>query len=284
MIAVCTNPYRDIGFSVTNKAVSTLKKAGYQVSVCPVFSDSSADDLIYPKGSVELKSVAEDCTLAVAVGGDGTILSVSRELTDFNVPILGINMGTMGFLCSLSPEQTDWTDYLLKAANGELYKSSRMMLSAEVFRGGQQILVDTALNDIVIHGYGECVCIYVYVNGNLINSFNGDGIVVASPTGSTGYSMSAGGPIVDPTANNLIITPICAHSLSARSYVFSSEKEVKLIVQRQYNRRAYLASDGYNLLDINDQDIIIIRKSKSDTVLYESDETSFYSAISEKLN
>ena len=279
MIAVCTNPYRDVDYEVTKTAVNVLEQNGYEVVVCPVFSDSSE----ISDGYASLKDVAGKCTLAVALGGDGTILSVTRDLIGFNVPVLGINMGTMGFLCSVSPEQTDWTEILLKAAAGSLFLSKRMMLDAEVFRNGELIIKDTALNDIVVHGYGECIKTQIYINGNLINTLNGDGIVVASPTGSTGYSMSAGGPIVEPTANNLIITPICAHSLSARSYVFSPNEEVRLVIERQLNRRAYLASDGYNLLDVNNNDCVVIRQSKSVARLYEANESSFYSSISEKL-
>lgn len=284
MIAICPNPYRDLGLSYTSTVISFLESKGYPVCVCPAFGGE--DDGVLPTGLNYrvLSEVAEECSLAVVIGGDGTILSVTRTLTGYNIPVFGINMGTMGFLCCTAPGDEDCFDLLLSAAAGTCYSSVRMMLDLKLLRDNQCIVTDTALNDLVVHGYGDCITVDIYINGSLINSFNGDGIVVSTPTGSTGYSMSAGGPIVEPAASNLIVTPICAHSLSARSYVFSDSDEVKLEVRKEHNRRAYISSDGNNISDINNNDILIISKSKHSTVLLDSDHLSFFRKISEKLS
>ena len=285
MIAICPNPYRDTDYLLTRKVYSLFSNAGYETCICPVFSNESEYDTSFDEVPVcNLNDIASSCSMAVAIGGDGTILNVVRELIGKNVPVYGVNMGTMGFLCCSSPKDDGWEESLLKAASGNLYSSKRIMLDVSVMRDGKCILTDTALNDIVIHGYGDCITIKVFINGNMINSFNGDGIVISTPTGSTGYSMSAGGPIVEPSASDIILTPICAHSLSARSFVFNSDKEISLHVERQEQRRAYLSSDGVNVMDLANADDLVISRSAYTTVLFDSSDVSFFNKISEKLS
>jgi NAD+ kinase len=159
-----------------------------------------------------------------------------------------------------------------------------MLLDIKVFREDACIYVDYALNDAVLHGYIDCIQTDVFINDVMIKSYFGDGIIVSTPTGSTGYSMSAGGPIVEPSAENFIITPICAHSLSARSYVFSSDNQVKIQAERLHGRRAYLSVDGGESLELMNGDSIIISRSSCHFSILERDRYSYYENISNKLS
>ena len=205
MIAICPNPFRDTELKITRHAIQLLQDAGFETAVCPVFAEK--DDGVIPKDipSFQLREVARDCTLILVIGGDGTILAASRQIHGTEVPLLGVNLGTKGFMSALEPENID---LIVNAARGEYKISRRMMLDVALLRDGKAIYTDCALNDAVIHGYGECVKITAWCNGERMTSFSGDGVIISTPTGSTGYSMSAGGPIVEPGTANMILSPI----------------------------------------------------------------------------
>ena len=150
-------------------------------------------------------------------------------------------------------------------------------------RGGEQILRDRALNDVVLHGYGDCIQITARCNGNRITSFSGDGVILATPTGSTGYSMSAGGPIVEPNAENIIISPICAHMMSSRSFVLGPDSVITIEMAKLHTRRAYLAVDGNNLLDLASGDTVIVRRSECCTCMADLGLRNFYELAYDKL-
>ena len=135
------------------------------------------------------------------------------------------------------------------------------MLDVSLLRNGECILKDTALNDLVIHGYGECIQPTAWSDGRKMFSFSGDGLVIATPTGSTGYSMSAGGPIVEPDARAILLTPICAHTLSAKPFVLSPNKMIRILTEKLTGRRAYLAVDGYQVADLENAEIVQSEKS-----------------------
>ena len=219
MIALCPNPFRDLDLKLTRDCLARLEQAGFTCAICPVFADDEPEalpgDLQYRK----LPEIASDCSLAIVIGGDGTILSVVRQLRSGSIPMLGINLGTKGFMANLEAEDLD---RIVPAAKGEYRLSRRMMLEVELRRNGKVICRDHALNDVVLHGYGDCIGMTTYCNGDRVSQFSGDGIILSTPTGSTGYSMSAGGPIVEPEAENIIISPICAHMMSSRSFALTS--------------------------------------------------------------
>ena len=282
MIAVCPNPYRDIELNYTRTVIRELEASGHRTVICPVFAEP--DDEILPADlQYSRLDDAEDCSLAVVIGGDGTILSVARKIVSRLIPIFGINLGTKGFLCTTDPSDSDCLSLLKDAASGALASCNRMLLDVRVFRNDACIYVDYALNDAVLHGYIDCIQTDVYINDIMIKSYFGDGIIVSTPTGSTGYSMSAGGPIVEPSAENFIITPICAHSLSARSYVFSSDNRVRLLAERLHGRRAYLSVDGGESLELMNGDSILITRSSCHFSILERDRFSYYENISNKL-
>ena len=215
MIAVCPNPFRDLDLDLTRRCCDLLEDAGFETAVCPVFADEEPEVLPSDLSYRKISEISGDCCLVVVIGGDGTILSVVRQLRSESIPMLGVNLGTKGFMANLEPEEIE---QVVKAARGEYRLSRRMMLEVELQRQGQVICRDHALNDIVLHGYGDCIGMTTYCDGERVSQFSGDGIILSSPTGSTGYSMSAGGPIVEPEAENIIISPICPHVMGARTF------------------------------------------------------------------
>ena len=280
MIAVCPNPYRDTGLAVTEEAVRLLHDEGFETRICPIYSDS-AEGLIPPELEVSrLEDIVADCSLAVVIGGDGTILAASRKLADNVVPILGVNLGTKGFMTALEPEELSC---VRKAAHGEYRISRRMKLDTELIRDGKTIYRDVALNDAVIHGYGDCINIHVSCNGDRMTEFSGDGVVLSTPTGSTGYSMSAGGPIVEPDAENILISPICPHVMGSRTFVLGPDREVSVRVERLHGRRAYLSVDGNSVVDLANEDIVTVRRAASYTRMVDLGRRSFYETAYEKL-
>ncbi len=280
MIAICPNPFRDMGCALTLKLQEMLQAQGFETCICPVFSteeDGVVPPEIQPKA---LREVAEACTLIVVVGGDGTILHVAREIHAFDVPLLGVNLGSKGFMAALEPDEIA---YVLDAAKGKYTLSKRMKLDVSLVRGGEVICRDQALNDVVMHGYGDCIKITASCNGNRITAFSGDGIILSTPTGSTGYSMSAGGPIVEPNAENIIISPICAHMMSSRSFVLSPESLIEVDMDKQHGRRAYLSVDGNSVMDLAGGDRLLVRRSDSFTWMADLGLRNFYEIAFEKL-
>lgn len=280
MIAICPNPYRDKDCELSLKAAGMLRDAGFETCICPVFADENED--VIPQGLdvCRIEDIASACSMMIVIGGDGTILSATRRLKNNQVPILGINLGTKGFMTALEPEELD---YIVEAARGNYKISRRMKLSVYLYRNGELIYDDCALNDAVIHGYGDCINMDVICNGDRIRKISGDGIILSTPTGSTGYSMSAGGPIVEPDAENIIISPICAHAMGSRSFVLGPDREVSVQVEKLHDRRAYLSVDGNSVIDLANQDIIVVKRSESCALMVNMQLRSFYEIAYKKL-
>ena len=280
MIMVCPNPFRDLDLKLTRECCKLLAAEGFQAVICPVFADEEPEALPQDLEYHKLSELREDCQLAVVIGGDGTILSVVRQLRDQNIPLLGINLGTKGFMANLEPDQLP---LVVRAARGEYRISRRMMLEVELRRDGQVICVDHALNDVVLHGYGDCIGLTTWCNGDRVSHFSGDGIILSTPTGSTGYSMSAGGPIVEPEAENIIISPICPHVMGARTFVLDPSRTVRVTAERLHGRRAYLAGDGISVADLAAGDVVYVKKSVHETRMADLGVKSFYEIAYEKL-
>ena len=280
MIAICPNPFRDTDLKLTHQCCALLEGAGFTSVVCPVFADEETEALPKDLAYTKLEELPEDCTLAVVIGGDGTILSVLRRLLGREMPLLGINLGTKGFMANVEPEEIA---QILKAARGEYRLSRRMMLETELWRDGSLILRDHALNDVVLHGYGDCIATTTWCDGQRVSHLSGDGIILSTPTGSTGYSMSAGGPIVEPEAENIIISPICPHVLGARSFVLDPQRTVQVTAERLHGRRAYLAVDGNSVADLQGGDQVLVRRSPHVTLMADLGLKSFYEIAYEKL-
>ena len=280
MIAICPNPFRDSELKYTRQAAEMLHAAGYETVVCPVFAEDVPQMIPEDIKATTLDAVRSRCSLVVVIGGDGTILSAARQLHNADIPILGVNLGSKGFMAALEPEHMQ---LIVKAAAGEYTVSRRMMLDIELERGGEIIYRDKALNDVVLHGYGDCIRLTAWCAGDRITSFSGDGIILSTPTGSTGYSMSAGGPIVEPEASAIIVSPICAHMMSARSYVLSASHDVSVLAEKLHGRRAYISVDGNSAMDLTNGDLLRVRRSERCILMADMGLKSFFDLAFEKL-
>ena len=280
MIAICPNPYRDADLDYSRRAMEMLSKEGFACAVCPVFAAEGEDVLPRDISYRRLEEIGDDCSLLIVIGGDGTILSVVRALRGRSIPVLGINLGTKGFMTALEAEDFD---NILSAARGSYRISERMMLDVAIERAGKVIYTDLALNDAVIHGYGECINITAYCCDDKMTGYSGDGVIVATPTGSTGYSMSAGGPIVEPEAEAFILTPICAHSISAKPFVIGAQKTISIKTEKLHTRRAYLSIDGNSVMDLSSGDRMIVRRSEHCTMMVRMGDKTFFETAYEKL-
>ena len=280
MIAVCPNPFRDNDLALTRRCISLLSDAGFSTVVCPVFADPGDEALPADLPTQRLSDVNQPITLAIIIGGDGTVLNVVRNLDARPIPLLGVNLGTMGFMTSLEPEDIE---LIVKAANGDYRLSQRMMIDISLKRGEEVIFEGSALNDAYIHGYGDSIILHAMCDGQTITSFSGDGIIFSTPTGSTGYSLSAGGPIVEPETDNIIVTPICAHTMVSRTFVLGPERVASVTATRLHDRRAYLSVDGYVSADIRKDDLLIVRRSEKKVLFADLGAKSFYENTYEKL-
>lgn len=274
-IVVSPNPYRDRGLAVAMKAKELLEADGHEVVLSPVFVEVPAESNLIP-----LEKAAQGARLVVSIGGDGTFLHAARRVMALGIPMLGVNMGTKGFMASLEPEELE---YVRAAARGDFRESRRMLLDVELLRGDDEPYRDVALNDAVVKSDVSCIGLEVRADGQVITSFAGDGVIIATPTGSTAYSMSAGGPLVEPEAKNIIVTPICAHSMAARSFVLAPGRKVTVEPERLRGRRAVLTVDGLEGVPLASGDEIRIERSGTELIMVDMGIRSFYDTAFEKL-
>lgn len=225
-----------------------------------------------------------DC--AIVLGGDGTLLQAARDVVDRQIPLLGINLGTLGYLADIDSNRIlPALEYLLE---GKYMIERRMMLSGVIYRQGSRTAEDVALNDIVIGRESglRVVKFNNYVNGAFLNSYCADGIIIATPTGSTGYSLSAGGPVVSPAASMLLMTPLAPHTLNTRSIIFPENDviTVELGPARDGGREHGMAYfDGDTRVPLVTGDRIEIRKSQKDTLLVKISDISFLETLRRKM-
>ncbi len=279
LIALCPNPFRDINLELTKKARAILSEEGFETVVCPVFGENDPDAIPDDIDTVGWETVRQ-AKLLIIIGGDGTILHTSRMIGHDNKPLLGINLGTKGFMAALEPEELE---LIREAVKGNYKSSYRMMIDVELIRKGTVIYSDCGLNDVVIHGMGDCIKLTAWGDNDRVMSFSGDGIIVSTPTGSTGYSMSAGGPIVEPEAKNFIISPICAHVIGSKNFVLNPERTISVKAEKIHDRKAFVSVDGADGVEIHNEDVIIVRQSQKSMNLINMGTKSFYDSTFDKL-
>ena len=221
---------------------------------------------------------SKNITCAIVLGGDGTILKTARFYAKYQVPILGINLGRLGFLSQAKPTQIkEAIDYLLK---GSFKIENRLMLSA--LNGKME-----ALNDIVIKGeaFSRTSRLYVEINNNLVCDYLADGLIISTPTGSTAYTLSAGGPILTPSLNAIVIVPICPHTMNARPIVIPDSEVIK-VTSSQNKPLLKISADGQETKTVDVKEEIVITKSKdyAKLILLNLEKNSFYSVLKEKLH
>lgn len=283
-IVLTPNPYRDRGLRAALAAKRILEKCGAKAPICLPFEVEEISRLDIPCEK-ELKPLAQELEGAnalVCFGGDGTILHAAQEANPRHIPVLGVNLGSVGFMAEL--EQGELS-LLSKLAAGRFGIEQRMMLEVAVRREGRILFSEVALNDAVITKGAVARVLDLEVTGDrvTISSFSGDGVVISTPTGSTAYSMAAGGPIVEPTAENIIVVPICAHSLHAKPFVLDSARTVGVRMGQGGKKSAYLSVDGGRAFKLQQGDWVECRKSSHVTRLIKLTRRSFYERINQKL-
>lgn len=282
-IVLSPNPYRDRGLKAAQSARKILNNVGIETAICLPFDLDGGGKVDLPRHLTyeKMDQVLPGADMLICFGGDGTILHAAKDANGYGVPILGVNMGSVGFMAELEHSELS---LLGKLADGKFTTESRMMLDASVIRDGKQIFHETALNDAALTkgAVARVVDLKISCDKMPMSEFSGDGVVVSTPTGSTGYSMAAGGPIVEPTAENLIITPICAHAMDAKSFVLSSERVVSIRLGRLTRKTAYLSADGGRAFRLQDGDVAEIRKSEKVTKLVRLSGRTFYEILAKK--
>ena len=281
-IVLSPNPYRDRGLKAAQSAEKILRNAGVETRMCLPFQTENGFELPRHLEYADMKEEIRDADMLICFGGDGTILHAAKDATAYDVPILGVNMGSVGFMAELEYGELS---LLSKVAAGKYTTESRMMMDVRVTHDGKTAYTDTALNDAVITkgAVARVVDLSVYGDNVLISNFSGDGVVISTPTGSTAYSMSAGGPIVEPTAENIIVTPICAHALTAKSFVLGNGRTVSARMGKMARKTAYLSVDGGRAVKLSGGDAVEIRASGRKTRLVRVTGRSFYEIIHQKL-
>lgn len=275
------NPYRDKNFHTLRSAMQILKEAGFQVKACLPFEVERSCELPKDIRFYRLDRELGNADLVICFGGDGTILHIAKAATRRGLPLLGVNIGTMGFMAEL--ESTE-LDKLRLLAEGKYNIDSRMMLDVTVQREREIIFHDICLNDAVITkgAVARIVHLAVKCDGIQAMECGGDGVIVSTPTGSTAYSLSAGGPIVEPEAESIIITPICSHDMASRCIVASGKRVITVGMTSSSRRNAYLSVDGGKTLRLNMGDVVTIKKSKLETRLVRLNDRSFYDVVNIK--
>lgn len=276
------NPYRDRNFKFATQAARILSEAGIESKTCLAFDVDRNFEMPSDVVLHDLNKELKDAELLICFGGDGTILHASKAATRMGIPVLGVNIGTMGFMAEL--ESSEMKE-LARLASDQYTVDERMMLHVKVIHEGHVILEDDALNDAVITkgAVARTIQLGVKCDGIDMMAFGGDGVVISTPTGSTAYSMSAGGPIVEPTAQNIIITPICAHDMLTKTVVTSAQRTISVEVGRIGRKNAFLSVDGGRALRLYTGDEIIITNSRYVTRLVHLSDRSFFDIVKNKL-
>lgn len=269
---IITNLLKDKDFKITKEIEDYIVSHGRSC----VLSQKDQEGHILPG------SVPEGMDCAIVLGGDGTLIRAARELGGHDIPLLGVNMGTLGYLAEV--ELPQFRAALDKLFSGQLDIEERMMMRGEIGSRAEHV----AMNDIVVTREGNLRVVHfnVYVNGVLLNSYLADGVIISTPTGSTGYNLSAGGPVVEPTAQMFVITPICSHALNASSVVLSAEDVIEVeICEGRYGRMesALVSFDGAETVAVATGDRVLVRKALETTRLVKLSRESFMKIMREKM-
>ena len=268
---IITNEEKDKNLEITNRIKSYIENHG---KVCAISKRDNQNRLLYHHIPTEV-----EC--ALVLGGDGTLIRAARELAEFDIPLLGINMGTLGYLTEVEIEECEGA--LDRLFADDFHIEERMMLRGKVH--GQ--LEDTALNDVVVtrDGYLRTIHFHVYVNEVLLHKYSADGMIISTPTGSTGYNLSAGGPIVQPTASIILLTPICPHDLNGSSIVLSPEDSIAIQIVGEENRQipAVVTFDGVELIPLKIGERVTVRKSSQVTKIIKLSKESFMHTLRNKM-
>lgn len=277
---IITNSYKDKDLMLTKSMQDYIETKGGRCGYYVSRGEENDSDC------VDVETLPELLDLIFVIGGDGTLIRAARDTASKNVPLIGVNLGTLGYLCEL--EEATVFSAIDQIMEDKFMLEDRMRLNGYVVLSGRQLGEQTALNDIVIHRSGalQLVRLVVYVNGQYLNTIEGDGVIVCTPTGSTGYNLSAGGPIVDPKARMILITPINSHALNTKSIVIGAEDEVVVeIGERRHegDEQVVVSFDGDHCAKLDVGDRIVIRQAQEDCRILKLARLSFLEILRKKM-
>lgn len=275
-IAVIPNLNKRDAEAYTARIVSLLRQCGAEV----LMHASLAGDYGGTVACVSHEEMVARCDVVIAVGGDGTIIHTARHASRVDKPILGVNLGRLGFLAGVERDEL----YLLRRLFDGSYTVRRHMMLDVTVHGAAGEKTYCALNDAVVSGAQSKIFDFgLSVDGSETYRFRADGLILATPTGSTAYSLSAGGPVLDPQMDCILFTPICPHSLFNRSTVFSADKRLTVSADSEYSGDVFLTVDGDAPIRIARSDTISVRRSERATLLIKMDDRNFYDIVNRKI-
>lgn len=255
------NQSKEEGLEQAKKLALCIERKGGFAQILPTRKEGE----LTGEGFTDLAGLDPKVEAALVLGGDGTVIQAARELAAYNLPIMGINLGTMGFLTEIDPDQIEQAVELLFADQFRL--EERVMMAGSVLKEGKAVYWSHALNDIVVtrSGFSRIISVQVSVNGQKLADYRGDGVILATPTGSTAYNLSAGGPVILPEAQAFAITPICAHTTEGRGVVTSARDSIRVEItqsKKSQKEEAIVSFDGNNGIPLETGDVVEVRQAE----------------------
>ncbi len=274
---IYANHHKDPKWENANRIKAYLERKGQKCTIITKEDGTVPDEDEIPK----------DAYCMIVLGGDGTMLKAAWDTKRGHIPLIGVNIGSLGYMTEIEPEHVE--EALDKIILGEYEMESRMMLHGCIMKENGEVYEDWALNDVAISRSGslKLIKLKIYVNGQLLNNYNADGMIVTTPTGSTGYNLSAGGPIVNPIAKLIMLTPICPHTLNSRSIILSPEDVIEIQIPR--GREGEIQNleanfDGSHVVSVQTGDRIRILKSNETTEIIKISKAGFLDVLHKKMS
>lgn len=277
-IGIVANRDKDVDYKYTKIVVDKLLENGFQAIVEPELSH------MVNAGATISSSLFKDADFMICVGGDGTFLKTARQAYVYHKPVLGINKGIVGFLAEVEPKDIERA--IQRLAQGEFQVQPRMVLKVEVLRKGEKVFEDIAINDAVVSrmALSRILRLRVSIDDKYVDSFPGDGIIISTPTGSTGYSLSAGGPIVQPDMRMMVISPICPHILYSRSFIAADTRVVQVSIEDYGETNAMVTVDGQEGFALESGDLVLTKASLYDVLFASVSPVNFYEVLRAKIH
>ncbi len=279
---IVTNRAKDKNLVFTNQIMDYLKSKGKECYIQP--GDACVNNELYNYTDAELVPKDTDCV--IVLGGDGTLIQAARDLNKLGLPLLGINIGTLGFLADIDKDNA--FKAIDDVLNGEYEIDERMMLEGKAYRNDKLIYSNVALNDIVINRSGalRVIAFDIYVNNEYLNSYTADGLIISTPTGSTAYNLSAGGPIAQPNSQLIILTPVCPHKINIRSIILGADDEIciKMTPSRSNQEERVASFDGEVHTDLVTGDKVVVSRAPVKARIIKTSKLSFFQVLSKKMS
>ena len=277
-IGVFCKPKAPSATDILGRLIPWLRKQNYHI-----FLDTGTAAIINETSSYEKREISQQADLLIVLGGDGTLLSVAQAAHPYNIPILAVNLGSLGFLAEISIDELYPTLENILAGKFEI--ENRMLLNACIWRNGEKVEDHNVLNDVVINkgAVARVINLQVLVNGQYMTSYRADGLIIATPTGSTAYSLSAGGPIIHPSMHTLVLSPICPFTLTNRSILIPDQSIIQVKLAAEYDD-VRVTLDGQEGYDMRAGDILEIKKTKTSLQLIRGPNKNYYQILRDKLH